>query len=362
MAVEASTRRATAIRVVEAAGTPREAGRAHGEAARDLIAAGLDRWLARIGRDHPEGADAYLAGFLAATDFLPAVRRHTPDLLEEVAGVAEGAGQPFARILAFNLLDEEWEHDKATRLPSPGCTVVGLARDEAGTPVLAQTMDIPDLHDGTQIVLRVRAGDAPETQVLAYAGMLGLTGANAAGVGVVVNNLEVLRSAPDGLPVVFVTRGILARERLADAAAFVLGVPHATGQHYAVGDPGGVRAFEGWGGGVAEVPTGPGRYTHANHPLASDALRGDPEPAYRASRTRERQAAVARPEAAATQAAVETLLEETAVPVSRDPAGGYMTFGAVSMALSRPPRLRVAAGPPHRAGWVDVGWRLMAGG
>ena len=106
--------------------------------------------------------------------------------------------------------------------------MVGLARDEAGTPVLAQTMDIPDLHDGTQIVLRVRAGDAPETQVLAYAGMLGLTGANAAGVGVVVNNLEVLRSAPDGLPVVFVTRGILARERQADAAPAEAAMGQAT--------------------------------------------------------------------------------------------------------------------------------------
>lgn len=355
-------RQATAIRVVEAAGAPREAGRAHGEAARDLIATGIERWLARIGRDHREGPEAYLAGFLAATDYLPAVRRHTPDLLEEVAGIAEGAGQPFATILAFNLLDEEWEHDKASGGPAPGCTSLGVARDAAGTPLLAQTMDIPDLHDGTQILLRVRAGDAPEARLLAYAGMLGLTGANVAGVGVVVNNLEMLRSRPDGLPVAFVLRGILGRERLDDAAAFVLGVPHATGQHYAVGDPGGIRAFEGWGGGVAEVPTGPGRYTHANHPLASDAFRGDPEPSYRASRTRERQAAVEQPEAAATQAALETLLEDTTAPVSREPGHGYMTFGGVSMALARPPRLRVAAGPPHLAGWVDVGWDVAGAG
>src|SRR5690606_28459256 len=118
--------------------------------------------------------DAYIAGFLAETDYLPAIRRWTPELLDEVEGIAAGANQPFERIFAFNLLDEEWEYDKRRAAQAPGCTVTCLRDGGSGAPVLAQTMDIPTLHDGTQAALRLRRDDAPGAVVLTYAGMIGL--------------------------------------------------------------------------------------------------------------------------------------------------------------------------------------------
>lgn len=346
------------LRTVDAAGSAQTLGRAHGEALREEIAAGLGRWLERIERRHGDAPDAYLARFLAETDYRPAIGRWTPALLAEIEGIAEGANQPFDRVFAFNLLDEEWEYDKRRAAQAPGCTVACLRDGGAGAPVLAQTMDIPALHDGTQAALRLRPDDAPELVAFTYAGMIGLNGCNADGVGVVVNNLEVLNSSRSGLPVAFVTRGVLARRTLADAAGFVTSVPHATGQHYAIGGPDGIRAFEGWGNGVAEVAAGGDRYLHANHPLAADDLRGDPERAYAGSRTRERYAYVAaHAPAVADRDGLQALLADTVTPVSMTNRGeGYMTFGAIAMELTVPPAVRIAPGPPHETMWQDIAW------
>jgi len=343
------------VRVVDCGGAPRASGRAHGEQARDLIRLGLERWLDALGRRRGANPDEYLADFLAATDYLPAVRRWTPGLLEEIEGIAEGAGQPFARLFAYNLLDEEWGYARYRRGAAPGCTVACLRRGERGAPVLAQTMDIPALHDGTQVVLRLVPDDGPPLALLSYAGMIGLTGCNAAGIGVVLNNIDDLVDSPTGLPVAFVLRGILSRATRADAAEFVREAPHATGQHYAVGGPDGVRAFEAWGRGVAEVPANGERYLHTNHPLLADDFRGDPEAAFASSTTRERlRFAETNVSPAAGQAGLETLLADTTTPVSFESADGGMTFGAVSMELTAPPRFRVAPGPPHLTAWHDV--------
>ena len=63
--------------------------------------------------------------------------------------------------------------------------------------------------DGGQTVVRVTSEDGPRTAVLTAAGMIGLTGANSAGLGVCVNALSMLRHSPDrrmvlGVPVAHV--------------------------------------------------------------------------------------------------------------------------------------------------------------
>ncbi|MGI9253749.1 MAG: C45 family autoproteolytic acyltransferase/hydrolase, partial [Thermomicrobiales bacterium] len=347
---------ASSIWTVDCAGSPREIGRAHGETARMAIDLGWRNWSAAIAERHGMDADAYLKTFFGSTDYLPAIRAYAPDLLEEIEGIAEGSEQRPERILALNLLDEEWEYSKRGR-KAPGCTVAAVADGTLKVPVLGQTMDIPSVHDGTQLALRIRPKDGPAVIVFAFAGMIGLMGCNEAGVGVVVNNLEVLPASKTGLPVSFVMRGILARRTLSAAANFVRDTPHATGQHYAIGAPDGFRAFEAWGGGVEDVPVRAGSYVHANHPLAASGLRLDPKATYAASRTLERQAVTeASAPQAHDQAGLEQVLMDTTAPVSREIGDGYMTFGAISMTLSAPPVVHIAPGPPHRTEWSEVGW------
>ena len=110
---------------------------------------------------------------------------------------------------------------------------------------------------------------------LTAAGMIGLTGVNAAGLGVCVNTLPMLNHSRAGLPVAFVMRGVLERTTAAGAAAFLETVPHASGQHYALAAADGVMGYECSAAGAVRSDDGSGGLRHTNHPLRS----GDLDPA-----------------------------------------------------------------------------------
>lgn len=340
--------------IITCAGPAAKRGQAHGEALRGKIGEGIGRWLESIGATHGIDPDAYLAEFIEGTNYLPAIRRWTPELLDEVAGTARGSQQPWERVYAYNLLDEEWTWARARLHPAPGCTAAGLVPGD-GSPILAQTMDIPSIHDGTQAVLRVEPEEGPAALAFTYAGMIGLTGCNEHGLALVVNNLDVLSSSPSGLPVGFVIRGILARQTLADAVAFAIDVPHATGQHYGIGGPEGLASVEGWGTGVAVDELSGHRLRHTNHPLLSAEAASDAELRYQRSRTRERLAHVERElDGAVDVRAIQELLSDRTVPVSLGNERAFMTFGAVVYECRVPARMWLAPGPPHETPFAEI--------
>lgn len=339
--------------IVPCAGTPEERGLQHGEALREQIAQGLGAWSEAIGARHAMDPDTYIRQFVRGTNFLDAIRQWTPDLEAEIAGIARGANQPWEWIYAYNLLDEEWTWARTVSGPGRGCTAVGLT-PEGGAPLLAQTMDIPRVHDGTQAVLRVSGDSGLEVAVFTYAGMVGLTGCNSAGVALVVNNLDMLPGSLTGLPVGCVIRGILDRESLHAATEFAMQVPHATGQHYGMAAPAGVASVEGWANGVA-AGTDDAALLHTNHPLYADEPVGDVEARYQWSKTRERLAFVAS-EAGSCQdvPGLQRMLADRTVPVSIDASRSTMTFGAVIYECTVPPQMWVTPGPPHQHGFQQV--------
>ncbi len=347
--------RTASLPVAVCSGSPEERGEQHGEALREQIAVGLARWQEAIAATHGMSPDAYIESFVQGTDYLPAIRRWTPDLLVEIEGIARGASQPWAWIYAYNLLDEEWTWARS-RLTgtAPGCTVAGFTPAD-GAPLLAQTMDIPNVHNGTQALLRVEGDGEPAVTAFTHAGMIGLTGCNADGLALVVNNLDVLPASSSGLPVAFVIRGILARRTLAEAVQFVREVPHATGQHYGIAAPDGLGSVEGWATGVATNETLGARLLHTNHPLYTDETVGEVEPRYQRSQTRQRMAYLERDAVACRDVpAMQTLLSDRTVPVSLAAERPSMTFGAVVYECSVPPRMWVAPGPPHSTPFQQI--------
>jgi isopenicillin-N N-acyltransferase-like protein len=340
--------------IVDCRGGGRERGHAHGEALRAQIAALLERWdadvAARLGRP-PAGL---VSDLVSTTGFVAAIRRHTPDLLEEVRGIADAAGIAFERILALNLMDEEWWFT-APAEPRHACSLLAVAARDGCPPVLAQNMDLPEVMDGAQAILRFHV-DTGSSVVMTAAGMIGLTGVNAAGVGVCVNTLPMLHHSGDGLPVAFVMRGVLERASAAEAAAFLERVPHASGQHYALADREGVAGYECSAAGAVRSDDGAGRLCHTNHPLRSsdlDPLRraaGEPD-------SHTRLAAIESAVPAVTSGAdCERVLADRDAPlcVVPEPGHPWITFGSIWAELGSPPRVRIAPGPPDRTAWVDA--------
>jgi isopenicillin-N N-acyltransferase like protein len=358
---------ATREAIVECRGDGRERGRAHGEALREEIHELLERWDAdaadRVGRPAPE----YVSALVGSTGFAAAIGRHTPGLLDEVRGIAEGAGVAFERVLALNLMDEEWWFAGADG-EYDACSLAAVDRGDGRPPLLAQNMDLPVALDGAQTVLRLEDGRGWSAAVLSAAGLIGLAGVNGNGLGVCVNALGMLNHSADGLPVAFVVRGLLERPDAARAAAFLRGVPHASGQHYALADPSGVSGYECSAAGAVPVPAVGGRLLHTNHPLRSrDVDPGCPDPDGSAdSHARMRRIAAADVRLDSTGDCEALLADrETPLCVLPDPLRPWITFGSIAAELSRPPSVRIALGPPDRAPWLDIetgAARAAAGG
>lgn len=339
--------------VIECAGNGRARGRAHGEQARDSVQAALERWR--------EGTSARSRQHLAATGLLATVEAAVPDLAEEMRGIAEAAAVPFAEILAYNFMDEQWwVHREHIEL---GCSVLGKA--EANGVYLAQNMDLPDFMDGSQIVLRIRPEVGPAALVLSSAGMIGLTGVNDAGVGVCVNALGMLRHNSAGLPVAAAIRGALAHSSRDEAVDFLHRISHASGQHYAVGD---VNGFHGVECSADEVvvscPADSPLLLHTNHPLANDDI--DPDAERELQREGRFTDSVARLDfleantnRACDRITAEVLLADRTAPLCVTPRQGRrtQTFGAVSFELgTTPPTARFCLGLTDEQPWIEPGW------
>jgi isopenicillin-N N-acyltransferase like protein len=332
--------------MVECRGDARTRGRAHGEALRRQIANVFERWAEHTAQTTGLRSTEYVERLLADTDFLPAIARHTPELLEEVRGIAEACGMAFDALLAHNLMDEQWWHQERVAA-RPACSVVAAPAEGKRPAVLAQNMDLPAWMDGSQAVIRHRSADGAETLVLTAAGMVGLTGVNSAGVGVCVNALSMLRHAADGLPVAFAIRGALERTSAAAAAGFLREVGHASGQHYAVAGPDATLGLECSAGGAVESAAG--RLCHTNHPLRSSDLDPSADEPAGTDDSRTRQRRLEQADAGALDAeACRALLADRQTPLSvhAGPDRPWLTFGSVVYELSRPVRAWISAGPP----------------
>jgi isopenicillin-N N-acyltransferase like protein len=335
-------------RVIRCEGSPLERGLGQGETLRSTIRDGLDRWAAELGARHDVPIGRYVDEFLSSTSYAPAISRFTPELMEEMRGIASGAGQPFNTILAFNLLDEEWLFGQSRGRPPRGCTSAGFVNRPSGRRVIGQTMDLPSVHDGTQVAVNHVRENGPDVTVLTAAGMVALTGVNSVGVGVVVNALQTLEASTSGLPVAFVIRGILDRPNATAAEQWVRSLPHATGQHYLIGDPERLLSLECGANGVSEVDPGSDRFCHANHPLTDGAPVHRDKVASGAANSLGRQQRMGELlPGLETAGDLETALADRSAPISRSGVGGWMTFGAIVIELARPPRMRFTAGPPH---------------
>ncbi len=344
------------LRVLQCSGTPTERGAQQGEALRASIAEGVGRWLESIGSRHGIEPDGYIGEFLRKTAYRASIERWAPELLLEVHGIARGAGQSVERMLAYSMLDEEWRYAQTRSAgEAPGCTAVGV-RAEGGRPTLVgQTMDIPSLHDGTQVVVIHEEQGAPTQAVFTAAGMIGLMGVNSAGVGLVVNNLGMLPSARTGLPVLFIERKLLDTFSVDEATYGLQAMPHAVGQHYLIGDPEHLVSFEADAARVVGGSEDQRVIAHTNHPIYDPLEKPEFEAMYTASNTRARYSCMATLAEGATRLDdIERALGDTTAPISCPISDGFMTFGAMAAELSSPPRVRFAAGPPHENPFIEV--------
>jgi hypothetical protein len=355
------------MRVIDCSGDGRTRGRIHGEEARAQVRAALDAWSDAVQQTSRRRPVDYAASLVESTGLMRGVAARCPDLREEIGGIAEGAGVDVTLVEAYNLMDEQWWYDRGSS-PAAGCSLV--ARQAKDAVLLGQTMDLPAFMSGSPLVLRISGPAQPEALVLTSAGMIGLCGVNAAGVGVAVNTLLALEHSHGGLPVSVLARGALRQWSAEDAVAFLASAPHASGQHYAVASAAGVRALEGSGAGTTRVPVSGGTYCHTNHALVNPNVDERSQSALvEIGEVRDSTARLdflnREAPAVATIDDLKAILADESVPISVVPRENWpiRTFAAVAFVFGRgAPLVEMCEGLPSESAWESFRWSTIDAG
>jgi isopenicillin-N N-acyltransferase-like protein len=362
-----------ASRLLRLDGKPRLRGRIHGETCRTMIHEGIRKWKEALGDATGSAPDRYLADFLSFTNFLPAIRVWTPDLLEEVCGIAEGCAVDFNTILAYQLIDEEWWyrsviHSGASPTAGTGCSALGVKTSEVHPAFLAQNMDLVSTMDGGQMLIHVSQDRLPEAFVFTLAGMIALNGMNSCAIGICCNQLVQLESAQTGLPVAFIIRKVLQQPDFNRAVQVINMIPHASGQNYLIGSPRNLADFECSANKTVQYKPvdGVNWICHTNHPLANvdtstfdqmervytaevrQALDTDTTGRFAFLKNKlEQHSEVIRSEWIKSVLSSQETPVCKVIPAGNDPQTiGAFTFGCLVMTLTSNPVLEISFGPP----------------
>lgn len=195
------------VALVTATGTPYQRGHAHGTRLAADLRAFVEDDLCRLNRLLPEATTlAALAPQLAA--YREQLAAGTPDLLAEIAGLADGAGLSPDEALLLQLRREIMGF---TRIPTMGdCTTYAKVGERPGPgTVLAQTVDLNGNLDDVLSVLHTGDGSGGrQALVLSFGGLLGYLGLNSDGLAIGINLVLGGQWGP-GIPPYLVIRHLL---------------------------------------------------------------------------------------------------------------------------------------------------------
>ncbi|MGD9495293.1 MAG: C45 family autoproteolytic acyltransferase/hydrolase [Armatimonadota bacterium] len=258
--------------VVEMSGGRFEMGRQYGRQCRALIRRLARRFDAML---LPE---EYLeAGRQAALEALPCVRREAPELVEEVEGIAEGAGLPFEEVFRLSCSQEmnSWQgcmRRQAMGTVPSGCTSIAVAHAEGS--LVAWNMDWWVAWQPYLVLLHGHPDDGPSFLSFAIAGSVGRPGLSEH-VSVAANFLP-YRADPSveagsatwagpGVPYSFISRMLLAQRSTADALKLLRRVRRMACLNYTLGDSGGqIACAETMPADMAVLKPKEGFLVHAN--------------------------------------------------------------------------------------------------
>ncbi|MCW1928684.1 C45 family autoproteolytic acyltransferase/hydolase [Bhargavaea beijingensis] len=260
-----------AVRKIHLSGTPYEIGRAHGEQGKREIANSLSTYEALFrgytGMSWKEACEKALLHHDAISAF-------RPDYLEEMQGVADGAGIRFEDILALNARSEI-----ALTATPDGCT--SFAQHKGGKTWLGQNWDWKSSQIDSLLDIEIEQEGKPSVRMITEGGIIGKVGCNSAGVGVCLNAL-MTRTWQPKVPIHLGLRAVLDSHTFGEASEAVSDGRMASPAHFLIASKSGEMAgTEVSPVHTATIPPKDGVVVHTNHicdPQMQEAVSDFPIP------------------------------------------------------------------------------------
>ena len=260
------------VPIIKLKGSPYERGLQHGSILKKEIGEVFTKWKISVKEETKKEADLVIADFLKTSKYKESILKWTPDIYEEIKGIAKGSGQSFDDVLAFQMIDEYWgylDRLKHNSVDKDHCSAIGIAKTKNQPTIVAENIDIDNYMNGYQVLLHIKGDkNTPDQLVMTCAGYLGFAGMNK-NLALVINAMTDVNNSVSGLPVPFVTRGILSKKSGKEAIDFIKNIKHATGQNYLIGTEKEVFTFEVSANDIEEYkPFGNNLLVyHTNHSL-----------------------------------------------------------------------------------------------
>ncbi|KAI0515135.1 peptidase C45 acyl-coenzyme A:6-aminopenicillanic acid acyl-transferase-like protein [Xylaria bambusicola] len=261
---------------IKCTGTPYDIGVAHGVYAREKIAGSMEFYTRLFQRSC---SLAWPEVLQEAAKYVEPLERIAPRHLEEIRGIAEGAGLTFLDILALNIRSEitfglftdvAAGNNSLASVPSDGCTSLGWLT-ASGPSFLAQNWDWEVEQTPNLLVCHVSqpGTDIPNFSMVTEAGIIGKIGLNAAGVGCCLNAIKCHGVDPSKLPIHFALRKVLESPSRAAAVEAIERLGAAGSGHILVADGTGSTGLECTSKWVKQVTMDEAkRVCHTNHLLS----------------------------------------------------------------------------------------------
>ncbi|RMZ92557.1 hypothetical protein DV736_g223, partial [Chaetothyriales sp. CBS 134916] len=265
------TNGARKVKHIHCSGTPYQIGHTHGsEAQREVHGSivfytGLFQQRVRLDWSQVKGI---------ANQFLPYLREKNADYVEEMQGLADGAGVGLEDIVGLNVRTEI-----AYGLLTDGCTAFSWKDGgSGGDSFIGQNWDWEFEQSSNLVCVRIEQGSAgrPTVEMMTEAGIIGKIGMNSAGVGVTLNAIQATGMSCEKLPCHLALRTVLDSKSRAEAEVKLRERGVASACHIQIADKesGGI-GFECTSVDVVEMQKDErGITTHTNHLVREHQIQG----------------------------------------------------------------------------------------
>jgi isopenicillin-N N-acyltransferase like protein len=258
-------------------GSHHEIGQQYGEACRQQIRHSIETVRKLVGDTTQQLHLTWEGAMIQARKYFPFVEERFPQYVEEIQGIADGAGVLYDEIAAVNVM----EAVTMDALHLTKCTSIAICpeRSKTGHVLVAHNEDwLPD-DEPDLVIIHVSPTDEPPFLAMTYGALLPNIGFNADGIAQCCDS--VYPNDPRiGAPRVIVSRAVLAARTPADAIRRALSRQRAAGyNHLIVHESGEMYNVEVSARQFAVLSSENGSIVHTNHYLhpTMQAIESEPD-------------------------------------------------------------------------------------
>lgn len=254
-------------------GSPKEIGERHGQEGKIEVIQSLEtyeRLFFGYQKINWKQAKEY------ALAHVEAISKHDQQLIEEMEGVANGAGVDFEDILALNARSEIALANYKRKAFSDGCTALAVTQPVSSDTIIGQNWDWKGQQKKSLLQLEIHIEGKPVVTMVTEGGLIGKIGYNSAGLGICFNALLSDKKSNE-VPIHLALRSVLNSFSLHEAISKIKGGQTAAAANFLIG-----KAENELNGMVVNVEISPfgidmiggndGVFVHTNH-ICSDYIK-----------------------------------------------------------------------------------------